>query len=62
MGITLFANSDYANAVPEHAAPHTAVVLLGQNILYVTFISMFVNEVAKKIDKARHPHKDEVDI
>lgn len=62
MGISLFSYSDYANAIPDHAAPHTAVVMLGQNILAVTFISMFVNEIAKKIDKARHPHKDEVEI
>lgn len=61
MGITLFIYSEAADAIPDHSAPHSAVVLLGQNILWVCFISVFVNEVVKKIDRARYPHSKPLD-
>jgi hypothetical protein len=65
MGVSLFMYSDYANAVPDAAAPHTGVILLGQNILYVTVIAIFVTELAKRIDRARYPQtfqKEEVEV
>lgn len=66
MGISLFLYIDYANGVPDESAPHTGVVLLGQNILCVTFISIFVTEVAKRIDRARYPSqpfiKEEIEV
>eukprot|EP01127_Copromyxa_protea_P014531 TRINITY_DN406_c0_g1_i3.p1 TRINITY_DN406_c0_g1~~TRINITY_DN406_c0_g1_i3.p1 ORF type:complete len:186 (-),score=29.89 TRINITY_DN406_c0_g1_i3:79-636(-) len=57
MGISLFHYEDWANSLPVSAAPHKAVILLGQNILAVTFISIFMTEVLKKIERSKYPHK-----
>lgn len=52
MAFSLFVGEG-ASTLDEVQAPHTAVILLGQNILYVTLICIVVNEVAKRIDGAR---------
>lgn len=53
MAFSLFVG-DWADNLPEETVAHTAVVLLGQNILWTTLISVCVNELAKKYDARQH--------
>eukprot|EP01126_Amoeba_proteus_P023287 TRINITY_DN2341_c0_g3_i9.p1 TRINITY_DN2341_c0_g3~~TRINITY_DN2341_c0_g3_i9.p1 ORF type:complete len:283 (+),score=28.50 TRINITY_DN2341_c0_g3_i9:122-970(+) len=60
MGISLFM-SDVGSLVPPSAVPHTAVVLLGEDILITTVFTLFLTESLKKIDRLRssQPIKEE---
>eukprot|EP01126_Amoeba_proteus_P008044 TRINITY_DN1294_c0_g1_i4.p1 TRINITY_DN1294_c0_g1~~TRINITY_DN1294_c0_g1_i4.p1 ORF type:complete len:234 (-),score=23.10 TRINITY_DN1294_c0_g1_i4:152-853(-) len=51
MGVTLFSR-DTGSILPDSAVPHTAVVLLGQDILITTVFTLFITELLKRVDRS----------